>query len=132
MKKRTSAIIFGVLFGLGMIAYAYFSFIIAIVVSLKFEIDLTPAIFAFPVLGIATIIGACLIKKSVLVTRIIYCISTLFYIASQIFLFSIGLFSEFSLTMLLFILLMIIGILATIFAFLTKTQQSINPTEIEQ
>ena len=86
MTKKVFSIVLGVLFGIYLIGYTYFSFIMGVVISLKFKIDITFIIFAFPILGIITIVGAGLTKKNIVLTRIFYSISTLFYLAFQVFL----------------------------------------------
>lgn len=120
MTKKIFSIVLGVLFGIYLIAFAYFSFVMGIVISFKFDIDMTFTIIAFPVLGVATIVGACLIKKCITYTRIAYSLSTLFYVAYIILLFALQLFSEFNAMMLVFIAFIIISITATILAFLIK------------
>ncbi len=125
MTKRTFAVVLGVLFGIYLIAFAYFSFVMSIVISLKFDINLSFTIIAFPVLGVATIVGACLAKKCIMYTRIIYTISALCYVSYIVLLFAVQVFSEFSVTMLVFIAFVIISVIATILVFLTKKQPAI-------
>ena len=132
MAKRTTVIILGVLFGLYLMAFTYFSFVMGIVISLKLDIDLSFTIIAFPVLGLATIIGACFIKKHVWISRITFSISTVFYVAYQVFLFTSNIFSEFNFIMLIFITFALIGIAATIISFITKSKQLVNTEENQQ
>ena len=125
MTKRTFAVVLGVLFGIYLMAFAYFSFVMSIVISLKFDINLSFTIIAFPVLGVATIVGACLTKKCIMYTRVIYTLSALCYVSYIVLLFAVQVFSEFSVTMLVFIAFVIISIIATILVFLTKKQPAV-------
>ena len=132
MTKKVFSIVLGVLFGIYLIGYTYFSFIMGVVISLKFKIDITFIIFAFPILGIITIVGAGLTKKNIVLTRIFYSISTLFYLAFQVLLFTLNIYSQFSVTVLLFIAFALIGIAATIHSFTIKNCKIANQTQQNQ
>lgn len=123
MNKQKSTLIMGVIYGLYLIGFAVCCFAISIVLALAKNIDLTFTMFVFPVLGIATIVGAIISKKSILATRIIYLISTIAYVATILFFAITGLFSEISVASIVFIVFAVLGIVATTFAFLTKQTQ---------
>lgn len=124
MNKKKLAGVLGVLFGLYLIAFAVCCYVISIVLALAKDIDFIYSIFVFPVLGIATIVGAILLKKSRIFTRIIYTISTISYIGVLIFFAIVGLFNQMSWAIILFGLFAIIGIVATTFSYLIKEEST--------
>lgn len=130
MNKRKLSSALGVFFGLYLIGFAICCFAISIILAIAKDIDFTFTMFMFPVLGIATIVGACVLKKSILATRIIYTISTVAYVATLIFFAVMGLYKEISLIPVLFIVFAGLGIVATVFAFLTKNK-NVKNDEIE-
>lgn len=127
MNKQKLTLIMGIIYGLYLFGFAVCCFSITIVIALATNIDLTFTMFVFPILGIATIIGAIISKKSILTTRIIYLISTIAYIATILFFATTGLFNEISAASIVFIVFAIFSIVATTFAFLTK-QTNMQPS----
>lgn len=130
MIKNKATVTLGVIFGLYLIAFAFFCLAISIVIAIAKDIDFTFTLYVFPVLGIATIIGACVLKKCVVATRVIYTISTVAYVATLIFFATAGLYSEVSLLPMLFIVLAVVGIVATVFAYLVKNEK-IEKSQVE-
>lgn len=126
MNKRKTSLVLGVVFGLYLIGFAICCFAISIVLAIAKDVDLTFTMFAFPVLGVTTIVGACFSKKSIVATRIIYLISTTAYVGTLILFVIMGLYSELSLLPVLFIVFAGLGITATVFAFLTKNENTKN------
>lgn len=123
MVKRKLTLISGIIFGLYLIGFAAISFVLSVVIAIAKDIDLTFMIFVFPVLGIATVVGACVYKKSIIVTRIIYTISTIAYIAALVFFGIMGMYQKVSLITVLFFVFAILGILMTIISYLIKIEK---------
>lgn len=123
MDKRKVTLLTSVVFGLYLIAFAVVCFALSIAVAIVTDIDFTFTMFLFPVLGVSTIIGACISKKSIILTRVILTISTAAYIATLIFFATVGLYKEISVISILFIVLAVLGIVATVFSYLTKNDK---------
>lgn len=127
MDRKKATVTLGVIFGLYLVAFAFFCFVISIAIAIAKDINFTFAMFVSPVLGVATIVGACLLKKCVIATRVIYTVSTVAYVATLIFFATVGLYSEVSLWPILFIVFAVLGIAATVFAYLVKTEKTETP-----
>ena len=126
MVKNKLSMIFGILFGICLLPFAYFCFVLSIVLAISKGIDFAVMIYIFPVLAIITIVGACIINKAIIATRIIFSITLATYIGSIIFLATTGIFADNFIFVLIFSVFAVIGILATIFAYLAKPKQKIS------
>ena len=123
MNKRKITFALGIVYGLYLFAFAFCCLALSIAIAMVTDINVVFTIYVFPVLGVLTIIAACISKKSIIATRVILTISTVAYIATLIFFATIGLFKEATLFAVLFIVFAILGIVATVFSYLTKNDK---------
>jgi len=123
MKINKTTMIFGILFGLALLPLAYVYFALGFALAFSNNGWFIYVSFVMAGLGIATFVGALLVNKFVIVTRVIFTLSTCVFLASIIYLAVIGLFAE-NIGLLMFLVAIgVWAVLSTIFAFLSKPKE---------
>ena len=135
MKKTVATIVLGILFGAALGGLAYLSIFVGWALSIAGYDILSYALYVFIGLAISTIIGACLAKKNIVVTRVLLTIPLVFTAA---FLIISLVLVNFSTILLFYVAAIALGLVPTILAYKTpkqvKEEQPAQTTEepIEQ
>ena len=129
MKSKKPIVALGIIFGLTLFGIAYLSLVYGVIISLAYKLDLFAYVmmYGFGVLGIITIIGACLALKNIKATRVMLTIPLVLLLA--VFVFLLIIVPGFSPLVLLYVADFVIGLIPTILAFKYKEPQQ-NPQEI--
>lgn len=123
MNKRKITFALGIVYGLYLFAFAFCCLALSIAIAMVTDINVVFTIYVFPVLGVLTIIAACLSKKSIIFTRVVYTISTIAYLAMIILFIVVGLYAEITFMTAMFIVFAIFGIVLTVISYLVKKEE---------
>lgn len=127
MKKTIATIVLGILFGAALGGLAYLSIFVGWALAAAGHEWFVYGLYVFGALAVSTVVGACLAKKNIVVTRVLLTIPLVVTIASLVFaLIQLG----FNTIFLFFIGAIILGLVATIFAY--KTPRNATETTTEQ
>lgn len=128
MKKNTIALVFGILFGVSMLAVAYVSLIVGIFLAFA-GINIAYFMYVFAALAVVTIVLSSFARKNIVVARVgltaslIISAGSIIYILWQLF-SAVSDSTEGSADMILFVAIfaacLALGIVATVFAYLGK------------
>ncbi len=129
MKFNKLSLAFGILFGVSLFPLAYISLILGLVLAFSGGGDNSIFMYVFAVLGALTIIASCFAVKKVWVTRIVNTLSTLVLIGNIVFLIIKGILLTNIIFALIYVAVLVLGLLSTIFAWLGKTRR-LKPEEI--
>lgn len=126
MKKTIATIVLGILFGAALGGLAYLSIFVGWALAAAGHEWFVYGLYVFGALAVSTVVGACLAKKNIVVTRVLLTIPLVVTIASLVFaLIQLG----FNTIFLFFIGAIILGLVATIFAYKTPKNATEATTE---
>ena len=127
MKKTIATIVLGILFGAALGGLAYLSIFVGWALAAAGHEWFVYGLYVFGALAVSTVVGACLAKKNIVVTRVLLTIPLVVTIASLVFaLIQLG----FNTIFLFFIGAILLGLVSTIFAY--KTPRNATETTTEQ
>lgn len=131
MKKNTIALVFGILFGISMLAVAYVCLIVGIFLAFA-GINIAYFMYIFAGLAVVTIVLSSFARKNIIVARVglttslIIASGSVIYILWQLFATTSG-STEASVDMVLFVAIfigcLVLGIIATVFAYQGKKKE---------
>jgi hypothetical protein len=119
MKHKVPTIIFGIFFAIALAVLAYFTLVLGIALVFMNNGWFIYFAYLFGGLSIATFIGACLTKKCIKYTRIIYTISLAVNLFIAIYVCFIEGIQDVMGIVYLYFGISILGIIATVFAVIT-------------
>ena len=122
MKYKKFAKIFGFLFSVGLAVLAYFSLIVGIVLAFDGNDWFVVMIYVFAGLAVANIVGLFFVKKKPIVAFVINAFSSVVVLLTTIYLVSVGLISESPQILILYIGVLLLGVLTSVLAFISKKQ----------
>ena len=123
MKKNNVAMIFGILFGIGVAGLSYFNLVLALALAFANKGDfLAYSRYIYPILGIIAIIGAALARKSIVATRIMLLIPNVIHIALVTYTAILGALTANMMLFAIYAAVAILGIISLLFAFLAKNR----------
>ena len=123
MKFIKPTIVFGILLAIALLPTIYMSLAIGIALAFAGK-NFAFMFYVFGVLFVATIVGLCLVKKTIIVTRIINAITTATLLASTIYLGVLGLYSDGIGMLVYWSGVTLLGVIATIFAMLCRRKDN--------
>ena len=125
MKKNTAAMVFGIIFGLGIAGLGYFNIFLALIVSLAKKGDfISYFIYIYPALGVVSIVGAAFARKNIVVTRIMLLIPNVVHIAIIAYTSIIAALTANMLLFALYAFVAVLGIISLLFALTAKNKEN--------
>ena len=126
MKKTIATIVLGILFGAALGGLAYLSIFVGWALAAAGHEWFVYGLYVFGAFAVSTVVGACLAKKNIVVTRVLLTIPLVVTIASLVFaLIQLG----FNTIFLFFIGAIVLGLVSTILAYTTPKHVSEIATE---
>ena len=120
MKKHNLTMVFGILFGLALVPIAYLSLVLGITLAFSGEEFFAYLPYVFAVLAVMSIIASCFARKNIWVSRVVLLLSTLVLISAIIYLLTKEVLTEGVVLFVVYIVVALLGIIATTFAYLAK------------
>ena len=124
MKFNNISIVFGILLAVALGLLAYLSFILAIVLSFLGYDWFVVMVGVFGVLAILTLVGAVLARKKIGFTVAVNFASFLVVLATNIFLFVIGVLNQNTGLLAVFLSVMVLAGITTFFAVVAKRKNN--------
>ena len=130
MKFNNLSLIFGILFGVGLAILAYLNFILAIVLSFAGIDWFIISVFVFAVMALLIIISSFFARKFINLVLIMSCVSFVITFFTIIYLFTQNLFQNNVLLLFVYMSVLILGVLTTLFSFIAKKKLNITKKQL--
>ena len=123
MKKNTTSMVLGILFGIGMAGLSYFNLVLTIAFAFANKgawFGYTP--YVYVALGVISIIGAAFARKNIMATRIMLLIPNIIHIALIVYILAVGILTNSFGYLILYLAVAVLGLLSLLFAFLARNR----------